>query len=115
MNGVGGSRFPIVLIVLCSCAAPLILFAGRGLYTSVKLDQHQFSTFSGKEVFDVIKTSAEDLGQVIPDSFSKNNLLASWRFATQEVLAKNNSTYLEVGMMVRLKIGFYDFIYSMLP
>ncbi|XP_019161078.1 PREDICTED: polygalacturonate 4-alpha-galacturonosyltransferase-like isoform X1 [Ipomoea nil] len=99
MNGVGGSRFPIVFIVLCSCVAPLILFAGRGLYTSVELDQHQFSTFSGKEVFDVIKTSAEDLGQVIPDSFKKNNLLASWRFVRQEVLAKNNSTYLEVGMM----------------
>lgn len=67
------------------------------------------------QVFDVIKTSAEDLGQVIPDSFSKNNLLVSWRFVRQEVLAKNNSTYLEVGMMVRLKIGFYNFIYSMLP
>ncbi|KAL6981861.1 polygalacturonate 4-alpha-galacturonosyltransferase [Sarracenia purpurea var. burkii] len=112
-GGSGGSRFLIAILVLFSLLVPLIIFVGRGLYTSTgqndnstdssneDLDwrkrlalQHVKSLFS-KEVIDVIKTNTNDLGPLSLDVFRKNNLSASWKVVGLETAVENNSTSVE--------------------
>ncbi|MCD7460175.1 Polygalacturonate 4-alpha-galacturonosyltransferase [Datura stramonium] len=109
-NSGNGSCYPIVVLVFCSFLAPLIFFVGSSLYSSTSIDYNDFSTAPSKQdldwrerlplehikpsltrqVFDVIKVSADGLGPFSLDSFRKKNLSASWKFVKEERLAKGN-------------------------
>ncbi|XP_019189728.1 PREDICTED: polygalacturonate 4-alpha-galacturonosyltransferase-like [Ipomoea nil] len=122
-NRGGGSRFPVVVLIFCSCIAPLIFFIGRGLYISSSIDINHVSTTSRqmdldwrerlalqhikpiltREVFAIIKASTDDLGPLSLDSFRKSNLSASWRFVGQVSLAKNRSISLESNVKIDIK------------
>ncbi|KAD4982717.1 hypothetical protein R6Q59_002347 [Mikania micrantha] len=107
-RGGGGSRFPVLTLVLILVLFPMVFFIGRGIYTSDFIDQngssisisnhqelqdvdwrtklalkHVKSLFS-KEVMDVIKASTDDMGPLSLDSFRKNNFSASWKIDGQE-------------------------------
>ncbi|XP_031112472.1 polygalacturonate 4-alpha-galacturonosyltransferase [Ipomoea triloba] len=121
-NRGGGSRFPVVVLIFCSCIAPLMFFIGRGLYTSGSIDKNHVSTTSGqmdldwrerlalqhikpiltREVFAIIKASTDDLGPLSLDSFRKSNLSASWRFVGQVSLARRNRS---ISLESNVKIG----------
>lgn len=103
-RGGGGSRFPIVTLVLILVLAPMVFFIGRGIYSTDSIDQNDsLSSVSeqdvdwrtrlalqhvkflfSKEVLDVIKANTDDLGPLSLDSFRKNNYSASWKFSGQE-------------------------------
>nr|GMD59298.1 polygalacturonate 4-alpha-galacturonosyltransferase-like [Ipomoea batatas] len=101
-NRGGGSRFPVVVLIFCSCIAPLMFFIGRGLYTSGSIDKNHVSTTSGQMVFAIIKASTDDLGPLSLDSFRKSNLSASWRFVGQVSLARRNRS---ISLESNVKIG----------
>ncbi|KAJ0682714.1 putative polygalacturonate 4-alpha-galacturonosyltransferase [Helianthus annuus] len=99
-RGGGGSRFPVLAVVLVLVLAPMVFFIGRGIYSNqndsskhqelqdvdwrTKLAlQHVKSLFS-KEVIDVIKANTDDMGPLSLDSFRKNNFSASWKLDEQE-------------------------------
>ncbi|KAL5863626.1 hypothetical protein ACOSQ3_001140 [Xanthoceras sorbifolium] len=108
----GGSRLPILLVVLFTVLAPLVFFFGRGLHTSASIDQNDFLSGSAKqnvhwremqalqyvkslfskEVIDVIAASTADLGPLSLDSFRKNNMSASWQVFGLETSVDNNAT-----------------------
>ncbi|CAN8254069.1 unnamed protein product [Cochlearia groenlandica] len=108
-GGGGVSRFFIVLLVFLCVFAPLVFFVGKGIYVDSANDysnasvnqnldwrerlamQSVRSLFS-KEILDVITTSTSDLGPFSLDSFKKNNLPASWRFANLNVFVQNQTT-----------------------
>ncbi|KAK9051423.1 hypothetical protein SSX86_028050 [Deinandra increscens subsp. villosa] len=107
-RGGGGSRFPVLTIVLILVLSPMVFFLGRGIYSTDAIDQndssisiskhqelqdvdwrtklalqHVKSLFS-KEVIEVIKANTNDMGPLSLDSFRKNNFSASWKFDGQE-------------------------------
>lgn len=107
-RGGGGSRFPVLTLVMILVLAPMVFFLGRGIYSTDSIDQnyssisisthhelrgvdwrtklalkHVKSLFS-KEVINVIKANTDDMGPLSLDSFRKNNFSASWKFDGQE-------------------------------
>ncbi|KAJ9563398.1 hypothetical protein OSB04_008558 [Centaurea solstitialis] len=103
-RGGGGSRFPIVALVLILVLVPMVFFIGRGIYSNNSIDQNDsLSSVSeqdvdwrtklalqhvkflfSKEVIDVIKANTDDLGPLSLESFRKNNYSASWKLSGQE-------------------------------
>ncbi|XP_059634047.1 polygalacturonate 4-alpha-galacturonosyltransferase-like isoform X2 [Cornus florida] len=114
-NSVGGSRFPIAILIFFSVLAPLIFFVGRGLYIATPIDQNDISTrFGGqdvdwrerlalqhfkslfsREVIDVIAANTDDLGPLSLEFFRRNNLSASWKVVGQESSVENDNTFAE--------------------
>ncbi|KAK2650480.1 hypothetical protein Ddye_017969 [Dipteronia dyeriana] len=108
----GGSRLPILIVALFTLLAPLVFFFGRGLDTTASIDENNIpsdpskqsvhwretlalqyvkSLFS-KEVIDVIAASTVDLGPLSLDTFTKNNMSASWKVVGLETSVDNNAT-----------------------
>ncbi|KAL8227889.1 hypothetical protein R6Q57_015473 [Mikania cordata] len=99
-RGGGGSRFPVLTLVLILVLFPMMFFIGRGIYTSDFIDQNGSSIsisnhqelqdvdwrtkLALKHVMDVIKASTDDMGPLSLDSFRKNNFSASWKIDGQE-------------------------------
>ncbi|MFS8027198.1 putative polygalacturonate 4-alpha-galacturonosyltransferase [Helianthus anomalus] len=42
-RGGGGSRFPVLAVVLVVVLAPMVFFIGRGIYSSESIDQNDSS------------------------------------------------------------------------
>ncbi|KAK0582937.1 hypothetical protein LWI29_031304 [Acer saccharum] len=108
----GGSRLPILIVVLFTLLAPLVFFFGRGLHTAASIDENNIPSDSAKqsvhwretlalqyvkslfskEVIDVIAASTVDLGPLSLDTFRKNNMSASWKVIGLETSVDNNAT-----------------------
>ncbi|KAK1425230.1 hypothetical protein QVD17_20577 [Tagetes erecta] len=101
----GGSRFPVLSLVLILVLSPMVFFLGRGIYSNdqngslnsnskdqelqgvdwrAKLALKHVKSLFSKEVIDVIKANTDDMGPLSLDSFRKNNFSASWKVDGQE-------------------------------
>ncbi|KAI9182321.1 hypothetical protein LWI28_024183 [Acer negundo] len=107
----GGSRLPILIVVLFTLLAPLVFFFGRGFHTTASIDENNIPSDSAKqsvhwretlalqyvkslfskEVIDVIASSTVDLGPLSLDTFRKNNMSASWKVNGLETSVDNNA------------------------
>nr|GEW04321.1 polygalacturonate 4-alpha-galacturonosyltransferase-like [Tanacetum cinerariifolium] len=114
-RGNGGSKFPVLTLVMVLILAPMVFFIGRGIYSTDSIDendssisskqdvdwrtklalQHVKSLFS-KDVIEVIKANTDDMGPLSLDSFRKSNFSTSWKFGGQENVSDLESDSAEV-------------------
>ncbi|XP_022149072.1 polygalacturonate 4-alpha-galacturonosyltransferase-like [Momordica charantia] len=114
----GGSRFPVLLVILFLFLSPVIFFFSRGFRSAdleivsngslqrdvgwrERIALQQIKSLFTKEVIDVIAASTNDMGPYSLDHFRKNNLSASWKVNGQEAtldgISEKNQIFVDIG------------------
>ncbi|GJS33691.1 polygalacturonate 4-alpha-galacturonosyltransferase-like protein isoform X1 [Tanacetum coccineum] len=117
-RGNGGSKFPVLTLVMVLILAPMVFFIGRGIYSTDSIDENDSSISSKQDVdwrtklalqhvkslfskdvllvIEVIKANTDDMGPLSLDSFRKSNFSTSWKFGGQENVSDLESDSAEV-------------------